>query len=145
MMECSAINDLVAPERGNKTLRSVVTQLLKQMIPATVRNGSFVINDVPGELELMTDRNTVTEVLGHVFSTVAAHANSSCIRITAKAYSDVILVQVRDQHVHGSTLAYNLQEMQPTAEKIGGFLGVTSQWKNETVIVFSFPNLAVAA
>ena len=144
-MECSTINDLVAPERGNKTLRSVVTQLLKQMIPATVRNGSFVINDVPQELELMTDRNTVTEVLGHVFSTVAAHASSSCIRITAKAYSDVILVQVRDQHTHGSTLAYNLQEMQPMAEKIGGFLGVTSQWKNETVIVFSFPNLAVAA
>jgi hypothetical protein len=31
------------------------------------------------------------------------------------------------------------------AKKIGGFVGVTRQQKNQTVIAFSFPNIPLAA
>jgi hypothetical protein len=144
-METLSPFEFIPSEKTGRTLKSLVNGLVKDLAPATVRNGSFVINDVPEGLCLAADADIVAAVLGNLFTTVTSHSTGSCIRISAKAYSDVVMVQLRDQGINGNTLAYNLQATQPIAEKIGGFLGVTSQWKNETVIVFSFPNLPVAA
>lgn len=128
------------------TLRALVNELISGLVTVTGRNKSFIINEVPYELNLATNTELVSTVLHHLFTTVALHSSESCIRICAKTYSNVILVQVRDQNSPNSyTIAQGLQATQPIAEKIGGFLGITSQRKNETVIVFSFPNLPAAA
>ncbi len=144
-MKSLSAQNLVAPAEGNKTLKSLVNRLVTGLVPSTVRNSSFIINDVPEGLKIVADTGIVANVLSSLFSIVTAHSTGSCMRITAKSYNDEILVQVRSHSINGSTLAYNLQATQPIAEKIGGCLGVTSQWKNETVIVFSFSNLAIAA
>lgn len=133
------------PHHENRTLKSLVKELVTELIPATVNNNSFIINDIPGELRLAANPDIISSVMRNLLNTMAAHTTGSCIRISAKTYSDVVLVQVKDHSMNGSTLAYNLQATQPIAEKIGGFLGITSQWRNETVIVFSFPNLPIAA
>ena len=130
-------------QTGN--LKSLVKDLIKGLVHTTTRNNSFVVNDIPADLKLAADAEVVAAVLGNLFNSVATHASESCIRVTAKAYSDVILVQVRDHSIHTSTMAYNLVTTQQIAERIGGFLGVTSQWKNKTVVVFSFPNMPAAA
>lgn len=135
----------VNPATRDKTLKSMVKELVTELIPATVNNNSFIINDIPGELRLVANPDIISSVMRNLLNTMAAHTAGSCIRITAKTYSDVVLIQVKDHSVNGNTLAYNLQATQPIAERIGGFLGITSQWKNETVIVFSFPNLPLAA
>lgn len=133
-------------QTGSVQLRHVVNQLVAGIVPATARHKSFLVNDIPTDLTLCANAETIAEVLGKLFNTLAVHTNQSCVRITAKTFSDVTLVQLRDQNsVNGYTIAQSLLEAQPIAEQIGGYVGVTSQRKHETTIVFSFPNLPIAA
>ncbi|HEV7783422.1 MAG TPA: hypothetical protein VGO58_19240 [Chitinophagaceae bacterium] len=144
-MESLSATSFTASQQQGRSLKSLVNSHLTDLIPVFARNNSFIINDVSDELKIVANPEKVGGILDQLFTTVAAHTTGSCIRITAKTYSDVILLQVRDHGMNGHTIACNLQTAQPIAETIGGFLGITSQWKNETVIVFSFPNLPVAA
>jgi hypothetical protein len=128
------------------TLKTLVSRIIAGIIPAAVRNKSFMVNDISAGLKLVGNTDMVAAVLSNLFNTVATHAENSCIHISAKAYSDVILVQLRDRNcVNKFIIAHSLQEAQPIAAKIGGYIGITSQRKSETTIVFSFPNLPVAA
>jgi hypothetical protein len=127
-------------------LQTLVGRLIASVIPATVRHKSFLVNDIPAGLNLTANTDRVVAVLSNLFNTVAAHAIDSCIRISAKVYGNIILVQLRDRNsINTYTIAHSLQEVQPIAESLGGYVGITSQRKNETTIVFSFPNLPAAA
>lgn len=128
------------------TLHSMVSHLLAGSAPAAARNRSFLINDVPRDLSVIANPDRVAAVLSNVFATLAANASDSCIRISAKLYGNVILVQLKDQHsINPYTIAQSLESTQPIAESIGGYVGVSSQRQCGTTIVFSFPNIPVAA
>jgi hypothetical protein len=136
----------IAGQQEEISLQQVVSRLVAGSLPAAVRNKSFMINDIPAGMKLVGNTDLIAVVLSNLFNTVATHAENSCIRISAKIYSDVILVQLRDRNcINKLTIANSLQEAQPIAESIGGYIGITSQRKRETTIVFSFPNLPVAA
>lgn len=127
-------------------LQTLVSRLVAGAVPAAVRNKSFMINDIPAGLRLTANTDMVAAVLSNLFNTVAMHTENSCIRITAKVYGNVILVQLKDHNsANIYTIAHGLQEVQPIAERIGGYIGITSQQKSESTIVFSFPNLPMAA
>lgn len=137
---------LVRTDRAATALKTLVSNLVAGIVPTTVRNKSFIVNDVPAELNFSANPDMIASVLSNLFSIVAVHSTDSCIRISAKSYHDMIQVQLRDQNSCSTyTIAHGLQSTQPIAEKIGGFLGITSQRKNETIIVFSFPNVPFAA
>ncbi len=145
-MEPSQKNSDSAAQPENVHLRKMVSELVTGIVPATVRHQSFLVNDIPCDMTLSANAKAVAAVLGKLINTMAVHTNKSCVRITAKTSSDVVLVQFRDQNSTNSyTIAQSLLSAQPIAEMIGGYLGVTSQRKNETTIVFSFPNLPMAA
>jgi len=128
------------------TLHSMVSRLVAGSAPAAARNRSFLINDVPKDLYIVANPERVAAVLSNVFVVLAKNASDSCIRISAKMCGNVILVQIKDQHsINPYTIALNLQQAQPMAESIGGYVGVTSQRRCETTIVVSFPNIPVAA
>lgn len=134
------------PQQEAMPLQKMVSRLVAGIIPTATRNRSFLINDIPPGLQIIAPTAMVATVLTNLFTVVASNTRDSCIRITAKVYHNVILVQVRNRNSPNSyTLAHSLQPAQPIAEKIGGYLGVTTQLHNETTIVFSFPNLPAAA
>ena len=136
----------IARQQDEDTLQEMISRLVAGSLPAAVLNKSFMINDVPAGIKLFSNTEMITTVLSNLFNTVATHAENSCIRISAKSYSDVILVQLRDRNcINKLTIANSIQQAQPIAEKIGGYIGITSQWKTEATIVFSFPNLPIAA
>jgi signal transduction histidine kinase len=123
-------------------LQRLVNKIVAEVAPATARHGSFIVNDIPTGMEITANTEEIATVLGQLFSTLARHASDSCIRITARNYSNVVLVQVRDRNSPASyTIAQDLQPAQQMAERLGGYLGVTSQRRHESTIVFSFPNL----
>lgn len=68
----------------NKTLRSLVKELVTELIPATVNNNSFIINDISGELRLAANPDIIGSVIRNLLNTMAAHKADSCIRITPK-------------------------------------------------------------
>jgi hypothetical protein len=145
-MEILVNGNSITTQQQGITLRKLVSRLVADTVPVSVRNGSFIINDIPASLILSANTEMIAVVLNNLLNTVAANATGSCIRISAKIYSNVILVQLRDKNsINTYTIANNLQAAQPIAESIGGYLAITSQRKNETTIVFSFPNLPAAA
>jgi hypothetical protein len=128
------------------TLHSMVSRLVAGNASAAARNRSFLINDVSRDLAIISNSGTVATVLNKVIATSATTASDTCIRISAKMCGNIILVQIKDHHsINPYTIALNLQPTQPIAETIGGYVGVTSKHQCETTIVFSFPNIPIAA
>ena len=123
-----------------------LNQLLSKLLPGfqqlAVDRKSFFINDVPRNILVNTDNNIVASVLADLLRIVSSKADNSCIRISAKSFHDVILIHVKDNNgCNNYVLDANFFQVQPLADKIGGFIDVTSQRKKATTIAFSFSNL----
>ncbi len=133
------------PDNGI-SLQRLVNALINVKLDSVVRKQSFFINEVQGNLPLNADRNIVTNVLDSLIQNVLNETNSSCIRISAKEYSQVLLIHIYDNHEADYTAENVVSEkVRVEANKIGGFVGITRHQKNQTVIAFSFPNVPVAA
>jgi hypothetical protein len=127
-------------------LRDIATNVISSVLPAASRNDSYFVNDIPDDLDVDTDSELVASILGGMLSAVAKHAKNSCIRLSAKIYHNVILVHVKDcNSSHNYDIYSGLQGLMPLAEKIGGFVGVSSHRQKVTTVAFSFPNLPAAA
>lgn len=127
-------------------LHELASSLINSVLPSATRNESFFINDIPNDLDIDADPQLVASVLGGMLSTLARNAKKSCIRLSAKIYHDVILVHAKDcNSSHNYDIYSGLQGLMPIAEKIGGFVGVSSHRQNVTTVAFSFPNLPAAA
>jgi len=145
-METLLIKNNPSGHAKKVSLHDLVSGQAKAALPVAVRNGSYHVNDVPRELFVHEHAGHIAAVLGKLFSTVAKHSSGSCIRVSAKVYGNVTLLHLRDSNSPNSyTIAHDLLPAQPIAERIGGYLGITSRRKNETTIVFSFPNQLGAA
>lgn len=127
-------------------LRQLTDDLIDSVASAAIENDSFFVNEIPDDMDIDTDPQLVASVLGGMLSTVAQHAKGSCIRVSAKIYHNVILVHVKDcNSSQNYDIYHSLQELKPLAEKIGGVVDVNSLRLKVTTVVFSFPNLPMAA
>ncbi len=128
----------IAPELS---LQHIVQSLVVNYHTAAVSQNSFFVNEVPATLAIAADKGTLTDLLGNIFSLVANYCRDTCIKISAKAYHDVIVMHIKDTSTFNNyVLTSQLQNLQTGADKIGGFLEITSQRKKETTIAFSFIN-----
>ncbi|HPH32422.1 MAG TPA: hypothetical protein PLU11_03435 [Chitinophagaceae bacterium] len=128
------------------TLERLVHALINVKLESVVRKQSFFINEVHSNVPLNADRNVVTNVLDSLLQNVLNETSSSCIRISAKEYSQVLLIHIYDNHeadYGAENVVSDLVRVE--AQKIGGFVGITRHQKNQTVIAFSFPNVPLAA
>jgi len=128
------------------TLQRLVNALINVKLETVVKRHSFFINEIQDNLPLNADRNVVTNVLECLLQNVLNETKSSCIRISAKEYSQVLLIHIYDNHEsdYGTDNVVS-DKVRVEANKIGGFVGITRHQKNQTVIAFSFPNVPVAA
>ena len=141
-----SVSTTVAGQQESIALQTLVSHLVAGIVPIAVRGRNFLVNDIPPGLLLHADTAMVTDVLNNLFTSIIPYVENSCIRITAKVYGNVILVQLRDHTgINSYFIEQHLTECQPIAEKIGGYVGITSQRDNERTIVFSFPNIAAVA
>lgn len=130
-------------QAANQTeLHELTTQLVNTFIPRANSNNSFFVNEIPARLPLITSKEMIAFVLSGVLSAVATHSKGSCIRLSAKIYGSVVLMQVRDSTSSNTGAVENeVRKLQPIAEKMLGSVSVTSKRKNLTTITFGFPNL----
>lgn len=116
--------------------------LVNTLQPKATSNKSFFINEIPEQLPLAADRQMLTSVLNGLFSIVVSNTKDSCIRLTAKSYGNVVLVQVKESpNLNINAIESEVRKLQPLAEKMRGSVSVTSQRKKLTTITFGFPNL----
>lgn len=136
----------LVPMQTSVNLRQIVSRLANSFLPLAVRRKSFFINDIPEDLYVNNNQQLVASVLGGLIASVVAHAKDSCIRVSAKVYSNIILVHVKDCN-NGSHYCFEngIKHLQPLAERMGGVVSITSQRFNVTTFAFSFPNSSIAA
>ncbi|MBI3140220.1 MAG: HAMP domain-containing histidine kinase [Sphingobacteriales bacterium] len=145
-MDSATVNNENRQQEKQVPLKRLVNALINVKLHEVVRKESFFINEVQGSLPLNADRSIVINVLDNLFQNVLSETGKSCIRISAKEYSNVMLIHIYDNHEseYGTENIVS-ERIRVEANKIGGFVGVTRRQKNQTVIAFSFPNLPAAA
>ncbi|MBS1573721.1 MAG: HAMP domain-containing histidine kinase [Bacteroidetes bacterium] len=133
--------ELIAPELS---LQHIVQSLVVNYQKVAVHQNSFFVNEVPASLAIAADKKMVVDLLRNLFSLVTNYCRNTCIKISAKAYHDVIVMHIKDTSTFNNTIpTVELQNLQTGADKIGGLLEITSQRKKETTIAFSFVNQPV--
>lgn len=130
------------PIQYGTVLHEVVNSLVTSFNVVATTNKNFFVNEIPGHLQLATDPQMIASVLSGLLSSVVSYTKDSCIRLSAKIYGNVVLVQVKDSTgCNSNVIASQVQKLQPLAERMRGSVGITSQRNNITTITFGFPNL----
>jgi signal transduction histidine kinase len=128
------------------SLHAIVNQVMNEYLPDAHHHRNSVQNDITCELPISADEEMLTSVLSGMFHAVVSQARNSSIRVMAKTYNDIVLVHVKDSNTCNSyAVASGLARFRAMAEKMGGYLDITSQRSKETTVAFSFPNLPFAA
>jgi glucose-6-phosphate-specific signal transduction histidine kinase len=92
------------------------------------------------------NKEWVASIISGLLGAVVMHAKDTCIRLTARKYGHVVVLEIRESGcISTYAMACNLQDVQTLAEKIGGCLTISINKEKTTTIAFSFPNLPVAA
>ena len=128
------------------TLKQLASRITGNFLPLAVRNNNFFINDIPSDLAVDHNKEWVSSIISGLLSTIVAHAKDTCIRLSAKKYGYVMVLEIHEAgSVNGYAMACSLQQVQSLAQKIGGCLNISIPRPETTTIAFSFPNLPLAA
>jgi len=128
-----------------ESLHQLVGRLSKIYLTEAVKYKNFFVNDVPSDMGIDYNHSWVSSIVSGLFNTVVQHSRDTCIRISARRYGYVMVLEVRESgSINGYAMACGLQEVSSLAEKIGGCLNISVQ-QPMTTVSFSFPNLPIAA
>ena len=128
------------------TLKQLTSRLAGSYLPIAVRNHSFFMNDIPDDMSVEHNREWVSSIISGLLSAVVHHAKETCIRMTARKYGHVMVLEIKESGcISTYAMACGLQDVQSLAEKIGGCLTISINKEKTTTIAFSFPNLPIAA
>jgi hypothetical protein len=121
-------------------LHGMVSRVSASSLSSATRKNSFIINDIPADLKAHTDENMLATVFGSLLNTVITHTENCCIRISAKLYGRVVLLQLKETNRLNTHALANLRQVQQLAQKIGGTVSISNNCTEASTIVFSFVN-----
>jgi hypothetical protein len=122
----------------------IIKQNLLQAKTIAAQNDTVIVNEVPPYIKIHNDSAKVSEVICNVIRIILEHTRHSCISISAKLYSDVVLIHFREFNLHHiSTVFTALEELQAEVRKLAGYLGITRHFDRYTTIALTFTNLQI--
>lgn len=129
-----------------ENLHQLTGRLVNNFLPVAVNNHSFFVNDIPADLPVTSNREWIASVISSLLSTVVNHVKDTCIRLSAKKYGHVIVLEIQESGcVNTYDMATGLQQVYSLAGKIGGNISIGIRRPEVTTITFSYPNLPLAA
>ncbi len=142
-METQTVIPLPGSTLVHSSLHHLIKEVTESLAPDVFRNKSAIINDVPHDIIVSTEKELLASVLSSLMNLVIMHTENSRIRITAKLYGNVVLLHVKDDGcLNYDSISQRLARIQSLAERLGGFVGFTSYRNKLTTIAFSFMNTA---
>lgn len=128
-----------------ETLKALTGKLIQSFTNDAGKNQSFFINDIPSHVVVDHNQAWVSSVISGLLDTIVHHCRETCIRLTARQYGYVVVLEVRESgSINSYAMACALQTSNSMAEQIGGCLSI-SVHEPTTTVAFSFPNLPIAA
>ncbi|MCR6718810.1 MAG: hypothetical protein NVV59_00655 [Chitinophagaceae bacterium] len=127
-----------------ESLQNLVGRLTQGYLSEAAKYKNIFVNEVPSDLGIEYNHSWVCSIINGLFNTIVQHSRETCIRISARRYGYVMVLEVKESgSVNGYAMACGLQEINSLAEKIGGCLSISVQ-QPTTTVAFSFPNLPLA-
>ncbi len=122
-------------------LSLMINQLSVSTLPSAIRRSNVVMNEVPTELYISTDRQKLATILAGLLHMVISHSNNNCIHITASTRGRLLLLSLKGaSHLGGHVFYHKLGELRKLSKAIGGNVSVMDDVNNETTISFSLMN-----
>lgn len=129
-----------------ENLHNLVNRLAGNYLPLAVNNHSFFVNDVPADLPVENNGQRIASVISRMLSIVASHVKNTCIRLSAKKYGHITILEIQESGtINSYALASDLQVVHLLAEHIGGRLSISIPKPDNTTISFSFPGVYSSA
>jgi len=99
-----------------------------------------IINDVHSGLRINTCRESMNSLLYGLLQSSANHAASQYIRVVAKAFHNIILLQIKYQDLrHEAAIKKEFEAISRQAERLGGCIYISNSTSNETTLSLTFP------
>lgn len=122
-------------------LHLLINQLTLSTMASAIRRRNYLLNEVPPDLSVNTDSQKLASILSTLLYSVMGQAQDTCIRISAKEFSNITLVHIKDNKRHtGNGLSSHLVKAQEMAESIGGTVFVNTYRDGSTTIALSILN-----
>lgn len=127
------------------SLNRLVAELIAQLQPLAVKQHSFILNDVPGDFHVKSDRSTLTMIMAALLNRVIGRTFKSCIHVSVKRINHIILIRVKASNSLDSHPPQQFwQKINQLAATIGGCI-IENDLRKKGTITLSFPGHAAAA
>ena len=127
-------------------LRQLAGKLIAGMQTAAVRQHSFIVNDISPSIIVTTDENLLATVINNLLAVIVSRNTHSCIKVSAKPFSNTVLLHIKDQNKSLKETSQNdFKELQGLAAKIGGCITICNQGRTSSTYAMSIADLAVVA
>ena len=130
---------------GTISMNKMINRLLTSFQPAAVKKNSFFINEIPHDIIVHVNKNMLAAVISELLTSVVHKTKNSCVHISAKRYSNIILFRLKDSHVDGNMFDYNWRTVNPLVERLGGCITINEAEKKSSSLTFSFRCLSNVA
>lgn len=123
-------------------LNGLISALMKAITPKAMDSRSCFINEIPAKLNLITDIKLVSSVLDGILSFAVKHARQSYIRLSAKVYGHILVVNISKPGLfNSSSVQQDVNQLHAMAEKMLGSVSLSLEPRGVSTLSFGFPNL----
>ncbi|MBS1655347.1 MAG: hypothetical protein JSU05_10915 [Bacteroidetes bacterium] len=124
---------------GSRNLHELISQLVASFTPAAIRHQSFMINEVPADLEIKKQPDILIGIIGSIIQSVSLLADQACIRITASSFDDCVLLQVQGNNsLDKPAMTTSMNQLRPLSSKIGANIRIVHPDTSATSIALGF-------
>ncbi len=123
------------------SLRELVNNVVKEMLPIAVNRGSFFINDINPDINVNASNDMLTDVFSNMLRKAVLHTENDCIKISAQKISDIIFLRVKETiQCSCPEMISSMQEIQPSAEKMRAYISIRDRKLNRVDMDLVFYN-----
>ena|SRR5688500_8215893 len=128
------------------SLKDLASHLLATMQEKAVIKNSFIINDISPAIMVTTDKRMLATVINNLLALIIERNHHSCIRITAKNFSNLVLFFVKAENKTEEKISTNdFADLQILASRVGGCITISNQKQYSETLALSFLDLANVA
>lgn len=88
------------PANTKISMHRLVGQLITSLQPSAIKRNNILLNDIPGELSVNADENTLAYVLSNLVNKAVSTTENSQIHIEAVLTDDHTMIRVKDQDTY---------------------------------------------
>ncbi|MBK5272443.1 MAG: hypothetical protein JJE22_15670 [Bacteroidia bacterium] len=123
------------------SLHKFVSSLIDDLLSRTSGNLITIINDVPSEMLVSTDKNTLTTITANLLDIFVMNSQSDSIHISAKLIGNLTLLHMRSSDAtYTESMANSMQKIEPMAETLGGCITLSNSIRKGLSLAFTFIN-----